>query len=132
MGFGTRAAKSALFVSSLRKKTSDRLYDSTVFMKESVSSSADIVRQAGGIGATGTTLVSFGSCILLAIVGVIIVVAFRRKVESAPEEGAQLKAPLDGDLEAFEGAAGDEIECENPLTLVGTTVNAGFEFEADD
>jgi hypothetical protein len=35
---------------------------------------------------------------------------------------------LDGDLEAFEDPVGDEMEGENPLTIVGVTANANDSF----
>jgi hypothetical protein len=136
----SEVALSELFVATLRKRSTDHLCDSSIpsFSPSATAyhltttSSAGVVLQAGGSAATRTALVSVGSFVLLAIVVVVIVVAFRRQARLAPEEGAQLKYPLDGDLEAFEDPVAAEIEGENPLTLMGTTANAGFEFESDD
>jgi hypothetical protein len=47
-------------------------------MEESASSSDNVVREAGSITATGIASVSLGSFVLLAIIGVIIGVVFRR------------------------------------------------------
>jgi hypothetical protein len=70
---------SGLFVGSQRKNASDQLCHSTVLPKEAIAAVAQVARQPQGNPATRITLVAFASFVLLATVGVVIVVAFRRQ-----------------------------------------------------
>jgi hypothetical protein len=60
--------------------TSDQLCESATLLKASISSSPQGVRQAEGSNATRTTLVAISSFVLLAIVGVIVFLAFRGQI----------------------------------------------------
>jgi hypothetical protein len=74
-----RFATSRLFVGSVRTSSTDHLRHSTIFLKESISASASILRQAGGGTATRITLGAIASFVLLAAVGAIVFVLFRRQ-----------------------------------------------------
>jgi hypothetical protein len=78
--------------------------------------SQSLMEFGAGVGAavdakTNHTALGAGIAVgAVVIATVIIVVVVRRKTASPPEEGEDLKAPLDGGLEASEDQAGGEVE----------------------
>jgi hypothetical protein len=109
----TASCKSEIFIGSPRKSASDqfsisvvvsfssctRLSDSTILLRQSMSSSDRALHQTGGAEATRITLVAIASFILLAIAAVVVVVAFRRQTklltdtEVAPSDSGAVMTP---------------------------------------
>jgi hypothetical protein len=102
------------------------LRHSTVFLKESISASARVLRQAGAWAATRITLVTIGSFVLLATAGVIVVVVFRRQTALLTDTQTTPSSPVTGKM-VFLGSpnsppsptadlAESEVAHSNPVT----------------
>jgi hypothetical protein len=83
--------------------------DSITLLKKSIAFSADVFGPAEGDAATRIILIAIACFVLLLIIGAIVLVLFRRRRESLKD------------------SEGGEIEGQDSLTLVPTTVNGGFD-----